>query len=185
MLSVLIHAQKALGVDSFFFPALPERLRTLLHDRPPITLQYTIRVDKDFHSAAGAPEPTVYDIPVPLDDPLTATMRATIASPTHKEHLSAIAGVDAELAVTVQAMNQAKAKHGFFTSMSRDPAMFVRRWLSSQQRDSDVIRGAGSWGEDDWQSEHWRRGGEQGAWGSKEALEGVQWWLSRRDTSRT
>ncbi len=150
----------------------------MMFEPPPVSLQYTVRVDKDFHSSRE-PSPTIYDIPVPLDDTLRAQMDAVTQSPSHTPTLQKIARIDDQLALIVQKMNEAKAKHGFFTAMSKDPASFVKRWISSQKRDLDVILGAGAWGEEDWQGGEWRTGGLDGPWGTNEAWEGVGTYLSR------
>lgn len=164
---------QALKTDTLYFPQLPERLKGLLAERPPLQLQYTIRVDQGFHDQPGGPTPTIYDVSVPLDDPLLTQMRHTIAAAQHKDTLQQITALDAELALTVQAMKEAQAKHTFHTNMSQDPVTFVQRWLSSQKRDLDVIKGAGAWGEEDWQDAEWRRGGLRGPWGSAEVQEGI------------
>lgn len=106
-------------------------------------------------------------------------MRHTIQSPTHGPTLQNISRIDDRLALVVQAMTHSKAKHGFFTSMSTDPANFVKRWISSQKRDLDVVLGAGAWGENDAQGVEWRKGGPEGLWASTEAWEGVGSFLSR------
>lgn len=154
----------------------------MLYDPEPIKLPYTIRVDKDFQSS-GTPEVTVYDIPVALDDPLRAQMIAVTQSPSHAPTLQNIARIDDQIALLVQAMAHSKAKHGFFTSMSNDPANFVKRWISCQKRDLDVVLGSSQWGEEDWQDATWRKGGQEGPWGSGEAWEGVGNYLSRLKSS--
>lgn len=170
--------RQALGFDSFSFPHLPEALRTMLFDPEPISLPYTIRVDKEYQSTES-PEPTVYDIPVALDDPLRARMIAVTQAPLHAPSLHNIARTDDQIASLVQSMAHSKAKHAFFTSMSKDPANFVKRWISSQKRDLDVVLGSSQWGEEDWQDASWRKGGLDGPWGSREAWEGVGTYLTR------
>jgi len=150
----------------------------MLYDPEPISLPYTIRVDKEFQSAES-PEATVYDIPVVLDDPLRAQMIAVTQSPSHTPTLQNIASLDDQIALLVQAMAHSKAKHGFFTSMSKDPVNFVQRWISSQKRDLDVVLGSSQWGEEDWQDASWRNGSQAGPWGSSEAWEGVGNYVSR------
>jgi SWI/SNF-related matrix-associated actin-dependent regulator of chromatin subfamily D len=88
--------------------------------------------------------------------------------------------MDDQLALIIQAMTHAKAKHAFFTSLSRDPVGFVRRWTSSQRRDLEVILGeATRGGGEEGQGEEWRRGGKDGVWGSQNARESVGLWLAR------
>ena len=106
-------------------------------------------------------------------------MRAIIASPTHTNTLNTISRMDDRLALVMQAISHSKAKHGFFTSLSKDPVNFTKRWISSQQRDLEVIMGKGAWSEEDWQGAEWRRGGGKSVWGSTEAHESVGSMLSR------
>ena len=148
-----------------------------MFDPDPIHLQYTIRVDKDFHN--NNPTPTVYDIPVSLEDPLIAQMNAMRASIMHLPILQDVQRIDGQIALLMQHARQDKAKHGFFTSMSKDPASFINRWTSSQKRDLDVILGATSFGKEEMEGPEWRTGGESGMWGSAEAYEGVGTYFSR------
>jgi len=67
----------------------------------------------------------------------------------------------------IEAIQHSKAKHAFFTSMSKDPANFVRRWTSSQRRDLEVVLGEASRGMDEESpGEEFRRGGANGVWGT-------------------
>lgn len=134
--------------DNIYFPDIANLAHAVMYDAPPVALNYTIRVDKDFHSGEKPAPPTVYDIAVAVDNQFKEHMQSTLSRRTHVADLQKIAEVDDRLALVIQSMNQAKAKHGFFTSMSKDPANFVKRWTSSQKRDMDVILGAGAWGEE-------------------------------------
>lgn len=155
-----------------------------MHDAPPIQITYTIRVDRDFHSGDKPHPATIYDIPVPIEKASKEQVSALLNPRTHAQALQNIADVDDRLAFVIQRMNQAKAKHGFFTSMSKDPTNFIKRWISSQKRDLDVIMGAGAWGEEDWQGAEWRHGGADGPWGTEEAWEGVGSFLTKQDATR-
>jgi SWI/SNF-related matrix-associated actin-dependent regulator of chromatin subfamily D len=177
-------------MDSLFFPHLPNFIMPHLQPLPPLQLPYTIRVDRayispDENSDSVEPilppsAPTIYDILVPLSDPLREAYLRTTRNPTFTNTLASIAAHDDYLALTVQAVAHAKAKHAFFTSLSRDPVGFVRRWTSSQKRDLEVILGeATRGGGEDGQGESWRRGGKEGVWGSVEARESVGLWLAR------
>ncbi|KAL9088378.1 MAG: hypothetical protein Q9159_003152 [Coniocarpon cinnabarinum] len=170
--------------DSLYLPELPQLANAVLFDAPPLSLPYTIRVDKAFHSGDKPSPPTIYDIPVTVENPTRDQMASTISPRAHIADLQRIVDVDNRLAIVVQSMNQAKAKHGFFSSMSKDPANFIKRWTSSQKRDMDIILGAGPWGEEDWQSAEWRQGGGHGPWGTNEAWEGVGSYLMKQDASR-
>ncbi|KAL9097867.1 MAG: hypothetical protein Q9165_000193 [Trypethelium subeluteriae] len=169
--------------DTVFFPHIPSDIFPHLSPLPPHRIPYTIRVDKSYHDH---PTPTIYDIRVPVHSPLRAATLALTQSPTHLQTLQRIAQLDDQLATTVQALATEKAKHGFLTSMSRDPARFVRRWVSSQKRDLEVLLGEGVrgvGGGEDGSAEEFRRGGREGVWGGELARESVALWSSRRRAS--
>lgn len=140
-----------------------------LFDPPPIELTYTIRVDKAFHDD---PTPTIYDISVPIP-------QTTRSLPIDTAVLKKITAIDDSLALLVSKITASQAKHNFLQSLATDPANFIKRWTSSQKRDLEVITGKGAWGDEDWQGAEWRKGGESGVWGSREAWESVGTYLSK------
>src|SRR5690606_16352744 len=101
-----------------FFPQIPEALSAHMSPLDPIKLPYTIRVDQDFHNN---PTPTVYDIRVAYDDPLRQKMIALTSNPQHIAALRQISVLDDQLALIIQAITHSKARHSFFTAMSKDP----------------------------------------------------------------
>ncbi|KAK8176083.1 SWI-SNF complex subunit [Phyllosticta citrichinensis] len=166
--------------DFVMFPDIPRDILPHLSPLPPYQLPYTIRVDKAYinPTAPGKPSaPTVYDVLVPLEDPLRTAM-SDLTSPMST--LNQISQLDDQLAHLVQALHHSKAKHAFFTSFAADPVAFVKRWTSSQQRDLEVILGeATRGGGEDIAADEWRRGGKDGVWGSDKANEGVGIWLAK------
>ncbi|KAI9674103.1 MAG: SWI/SNF complex component snf12 [Caeruleum heppii] len=182
----------AFGQDTLHFPQLRTLLkqRNLLQPLPPISLPYTIRVDPAFHTdSASPPQPTIYDVRVPLPDPLKTLLKAFPNDPTFQSTLQEITTLDDHLALLVQALRHSVAKRGFFAAMEKDPVGFMRRWLGSQRRDLDVIMaehvagvgagGVSGWMEDGVPGEEWRKGGEGGVWGSEQVRETVGLWLAR------
>ena len=173
------------NVDSFYFPHLPQLIKPHLQSLPPIQLAYTIRVDKDYNdpspeSAIPASQPTVYDVQVALDDPLQPLVQALLRPKNAAENLRQIKSIDDQIVLLMGAISQSKAKHAFFTSMAKDPVAFVKRWLSSQKRDLEVLLGEASrGGGEDASGEEWQRGGADGVWGSDVAKESVALWLAR------
>ena len=103
---------------------------------------------------------------------------------TSKSHLSTLQTIvktDDDLALLVQKIHQTNAKRKFYDNLSKDPTNFVKRWISSQQRDLEVVlaeatRGGG---EDGGAGEEFRRGGVEGVWGSQMARESVGLLLAR------
>jgi SWI/SNF-related matrix-associated actin-dependent regulator of chromatin subfamily D len=138
---------------------------------PPVKLPYTIRVDKEFHEN---PQPTIYDIRVSVDDPLRAALSAYLTNPSYAHNLREIASLNEHLAVLILKIGNSKAKHNFFDSLSKNPTEFIAKWLSSQKRDLEVIAGeATRGGGEDASGDEWRKGGEDGIWGSENVRESV------------
>lgn len=158
-------------------PMLNEYVTQHLRPLPPISLPYTIRVDQEFHKD---PQPTVYDVQVSVDDPLRAELQPLITSAQYAAVLKEVASLDEQLARLIQAIAVSKAKHSFFTSLSEDPATFVRNWLSSQKRDLEIIMGEASRGSDEAAfGDEWRKGGANSVWATQNARESVNVLLSR------
>jgi hypothetical protein len=150
------------------------------HLRPlePIRLPYTIRVDQDFHKD---PQPTIYDIQVPVEDPLRDSLLPLLNNPQYVTMLKEVTGLDDQLARVVQAVAVSKAKHTFFKSLSEDPANFVKNWLSSQKRDLEVIMGEAPRGGGEHASgDEWRKGGKDSVWATQNARESVNVLLSKQ-----
>ncbi|KAH9862628.1 hypothetical protein IAQ61_010046 [Plenodomus lingam] len=173
------------GQDSFYFPNLPTLIKPHLATLPPIQLQYTIRVNKDYiapppESGKQPSEPTIYDVQVALEDPMQPLFQDILRRPDSIQTLQEIQKIDEQLVLLMGAVGQSKAKHAFFTSMSKDPVTFFKRWLSSQKRDLEVLLGeATRGGGEDASGEEWRRGGADSVWGSEVAKESVALWLAR------
>lgn len=144
----------------------------------PIKLPYTVRVDEEFHKD---PQPTIYDVRVPVGDPLQARLTQFLHDPQYTTLLQQVKGLDEQLAIMVQAIADSKAKHAFLKSLSVDPANFIRNWLSSQKRDLEVIMGeAPRGGGEDASGDEWRKGGKGSVWATQNARESVQYMLTRR-----
>lgn len=95
--------------------------------------------------------------------------------------LKEAASLDDQLAIIVQAVHVSKAKHAFLTSLSQDPATFVRDWLSSQKRDLDVIMGESMRGVgEDATGDEWRKGGKDSIWSTINARESVNVLLAKQ-----
>ncbi|KAE8153260.1 SWI-SNF complex subunit [Aspergillus avenaceus] len=165
------------GRDQMFFPQIPESIGPHTSPLDPIKLPYTIRVDEDFHKD---PTPTVYDIQVAVEDPLRAKMLALTQNPQYTAGLRQISTMDDQVALIVQALTHARAKHSFYTALSKDPATFVRRWVNSQRRDLETILGeATRGGGEDATGPEFRRGGSASAWDTPVAREAVRYMLAK------
>ncbi|KAF4809014.1 SWI/SNF and RSC complexes subunit ssr3 [Colletotrichum siamense] len=168
------------GNDVGMIPNLNDYIQPHLRPLPPISLPYTVRVDETFHQD---PQPTVYDVRVAMEEPLRSKLVPFVANPAYASALKNVATLDEQLATLVSAIASSKAKHSFFTSMSQDPANFVRNWISSQKRDLEVIMGeATRGGGEDATGDDWRRGGKESVWASSNARESVSVMLAKQPT---
>ena len=154
-----------------------------LHPMPPIKLTYTIRVDSDYVSE---PVPTIYDVKVTIDDPLRAKMLALTHNPEYHNQLRSIAQLDDSLALLIQAIQHSKARHTFFRAMAKDPVGFVKRWMSSQQRDLEVIMGDATRGAGDpyGLGPEFATGGRGGVWDHDTVKEAVRYMLAKPEVGR-
>jgi len=169
---------QVIGRDAGHIPLLHEYASAHLRPLPPVRLAYTIRVDEEFHKA---PQATVYDVRVAVDDAFRARLLPWIHNPQYATMLKEVGALDEQLAVLVQAVGMSKAKHAFLTGLRDDPANFVRAWLSSQKRDRDVIMGEAARGAaaEDASGDEWRRGGRDSIWATDNARESVTVLLSK------
>ncbi|KIV79059.1 hypothetical protein PV11_06647 [Exophiala sideris] len=164
------------GLETIFFPQVPERIIAHLHPLPPIKLAYTIRVDQEFHKN---PEPTVYDVQVQVEDPLRALILKMTSSPENQAIMRQIQKIDEELAVLIQKMYHIKAKHTFFSSMAKDPIGFIDKWLASQKKDLSGILGEMEKG--DVAGMEFAKGGPEGVWNSEVVREAVRYRLAKSE----
>ncbi|KAL2866726.1 uncharacterized protein BJX67DRAFT_372417 [Aspergillus lucknowensis] len=169
------------GRDQMFFPQIPESVGPHTSPLDPIKLPYTIRVDEDFHKD---PTPTIYDIQVAVEDPLRSKMLALTQNPQYTAGMRQISQLDDQVALIIQALTHSRAKHSFFTALSKDPAAFVRRWINSQRRDLETILGeATRGGGEDGSGPEFRRGGSDSVWDTTVAREAVRYILAKPEAA--
>ncbi|KAF3491481.1 uncharacterized protein GIQ15_00998 [Arthroderma uncinatum] len=164
------------GCEKMYFPAIPESTATHTATLEPIKLPYTIRVDPEFQKD---PKPTIYDIRVAIDDPLRAKLISLTASPEFPAMLRHVSSLDDQVALAVQALHHSKAKHSFYTAMSKDPANFMQRWINSQRRDLETVLGETPRPGQGDKGMEFRRGGEDSAWDTAVARESVRYMLAK------
>ncbi|KAJ5585181.1 uncharacterized protein N7459_004981 [Penicillium hispanicum] len=168
------------GRDQMFFPQIPEMIGHHTSPMDPIKLPYTIRVDEDFHKD---PTPTVYDIQVAVEDPLRAKMMSLTQNPQYTAGMRQIASLDDQVALVVQALTHSRARHSFFTALSKDPATFLRRWVNSQRRDLETIMGDTTASQADPNGPEFHRGGPDSVWDSAIAKEAVRYLLAKPEAT--
>lgn len=164
-----------------FFPHIPEMVGPHTSPMDPIKLPYTIRVDEEFHKD---PTPTIYDIQVAVEDPLRQKMMALTQNPQYTAGLRQIAALDDQVALIIQTLTHSRARHSFYTALSKDPATFLKRWVNSQRRDLETILGDATLaGGGDGSGPEFRRGGPDNAWNSPVAREAVRYMLAKPDAA--
>jgi SWI/SNF-related matrix-associated actin-dependent regulator of chromatin subfamily D len=95
-----------------------------------------------------------------------------------------ISQLDDQVALIIQALTHSRAKHSFFTALSKDPATFVRRWINSQRRDLETILGeATRGGGEDASGPEFRRGGSDSVWDTTVAREAVRYMLAKPEAT--
>ncbi|KAJ6113617.1 hypothetical protein N7523_006934 [Penicillium sp. IBT 18751x] len=168
------------GREQMFFPQIPEMIGPHTSPMEPIKLPYTIRVDEDFHKE---PTPTIYDIQVAVEDPLRQKMMALTQNPQYTSGLRQIASLDDQVALIVQALTHSRARHSFYTALSKDPATFLKRWVNSQRRDLETILGDAAAAGGHGNGNEFRRGGAGSAWDTPVAREAVRYLLAKPEAS--
>ncbi|KAI8374667.1 SWI/SNF and RSC complex subunit Ssr3 [Radiomyces spectabilis] len=133
----LIHCdeplKKVFGVEEIDFSQLPDMINQHLARPDPIVLNYTIRVDREFHQSTNA-----YDIDVELDSVVRQKMMNVVSStPLQRE----IMNLDDKIVQCVQSINNSKIKRDFLTQFAGHPIEFINKWIASQARDLEVIMG--------------------------------------------
>lgn len=153
--------------DTIHFPHIPSLILPHLTPLPPVSLPYTIRVDPDFHAS---PTPTIYTLRLPTPPSLPSL-------PPSLPILKQLSAYEEHLALLIQALSASQRKYQFLDGYKRDPVTFVKRWMASQKRDLEVVLGESGRLEGDVAGmglgSEWRRGGQDGVWGSDLVREGV------------
>ncbi|KAM3065162.1 SWI/SNF and RSC complex subunit Ssr3 [Clarireedia jacksonii] len=152
-----------------YWPQLGDAIISHTTVLQPVRLNYTIRVDKEFHEN---PQPTIYDVQVTVEDPLRAALEAATKNPDYASSLVEISKLDKQLAILVRAISNSKSKHAFLDALSKNPTEFIMKWISSQKRDLEIVAGDGMrGGGEDATNDEWRRGGSDGVWGTENVKE--------------
>ncbi|PKK72158.1 hypothetical protein RhiirC2_710595 [Rhizophagus irregularis] len=115
------------------FPQIPELINMHLQPIDPITIDYTIRVDKEFHQSRYA-----YDIEVEVDDPNKLRLLSVFNNNASQREVQ---NLDDKIVQCVQSINNSKTKRDFLLNFAKSPVEFINKWVASQSRDLEVILG--------------------------------------------
>ncbi|RCH81718.1 SWI/SNF complex component snf12, partial [Rhizopus stolonifer] len=115
------------------FDQIPNLVNRYVTQPDPIVLEYTVRVDKRFHTL-----PKAYDVDVELDSVLKQKMMNVVsASQVQKDILA----LDDKVVQCVQSINNSKIKRDFLMQFSMHPIEFMNKWINSQAREIEAVLG--------------------------------------------
>jgi SWI/SNF-related matrix-associated actin-dependent regulator of chromatin subfamily D len=126
---------------SFPLSDLPGLITPFLLPLDPIVLNYTIKLDNEYHQA-----PFAYDVTLPILQPAAflypnvagnSSQSASRFVHTQQE----ITKYDERITRLIQTLRNSRAKREFLLEFSQDPIQFMQRWLASQSRDLEVVLG--------------------------------------------
>ena len=102
-----------------------------LADRDP---EHSVDKDRNVH-------PTVFDIPIEIEDPHKTKMHAAVQSLEAGSTLEGIMAAEDEVAALAHQIRTGREKRDFLNGFAQDPAGFINRWMASQARDLDIVLG--------------------------------------------
>jgi len=145
-----------------------------------VSVPFTIRVDEDYHSLPDKEQVTIVECDVWIDDPVRDYILAFTSSKVWNDHLRQILDMDEQLALVMQKTKIGVARAKFFKSFSEDPIGTVQRWLSSQERDLEILLGENFAVKPDCSlPDELRRGGPDSIWSSEKVRDAVNYMLSK------
>merc|ERR1712156_909420 len=115
------------------FAEIPQRLNPLLHPPDPIVINHLITVEGQ---APEQKKTACYDIDVEVDDTLKVQMNSFLLSTNSQMEIQ---NLDNKIHETVETINTMKTQREFYLSFSKDPQLFINKWLISQSRDLKMM----------------------------------------------
>merc|ERR1712029_1020149 len=115
------------------FAEIPQRLNPLLHPPDPIVINHLITVEGQ---APEQKKTACYDIDVEVDDTLKVQMNSFLLSTNSQMEIQ---NLDNKIHETVDTINTMKTQREFYLSFSKDPQLFINKWLTSQSRDLKMM----------------------------------------------
>merc|ERR1712045_1011736 len=119
--------------DRMKFAEIPQRLNPLLHPPDPIVINHLITVEGQ---APEQKKTACYDIDVEVDDTLKVQMNSFLLSTNSQMEIQ---NLDNKIHETVDTINTMKTQREFYLSFSKDPQLFINKWLISQSRDLKMM----------------------------------------------
>jgi len=115
------------------FAEIPQRLNPLLHPPDPIVINHLITVEGQ---APEQKKTACYDIDVEVDDTLKVQMNSFLLSTNSQMEIQ---NLDNKIHETVETIQNMKTQREFYLSFSKDPQLFINKWLISQSRDLKMM----------------------------------------------
>merc|ERR1712062_717286 len=115
------------------FAEIPQRLNPLLHPPDPIVINHLITVEGQ---APEQKKTACYDIDVEVDDTLKVQMNSLLLSTNSQMEIQ---NLDNKIHETVETIQNMKTQREFYLSFSKDPQLFINKWLISQSRDLKMM----------------------------------------------
>merc|ERR1712223_1051087 len=119
--------------DRMKFAEIPQRLNPLLHPPDPIVVNHLITVEGQ---APEQKKTACYDIDVEVDDTLKVQMNSFLLSTNSQMEIQ---NLDNKIHETVETIQNMKTQREFYLSFSKDPQLFINKWLISQSRDLKMM----------------------------------------------
>merc|ERR1711990_1289745 len=119
--------------DRMKFAEIPQRLNPLLHPPDPIVINHLITVEGQ---APEQKKTACYDIDVEVDDTLKVQMNSFLLSTNSQMEIQ---NLDNKIHETVETIQNMKTQREFYLSFSKDPQLFINKWLTSQSRDLKMM----------------------------------------------
>ena len=94
----------------------------------PIVINHLITVEGQ---APEQKKTACYDIDVEVDDTLKVQMNSFLLSTNSQMEIQ---NLDNKIHETVETINTMKTQREFYLSFSKDPQLFINKWLTSQSR---------------------------------------------------
>lgn len=128
--------QGVFGESQIKLSSVSERLNKLLEPMPPITLQYTIRVD-----GASPTHPDCYDIEFEVPGATPANERLSNFLDKYSKDRE-IEGLDLKISTAIRKINEHRRRRAFYLGFSHSPVDFISALIASQVRDLRIAKNA-------------------------------------------
>ncbi|ORY01317.1 hypothetical protein K493DRAFT_278090 [Basidiobolus meristosporus CBS 931.73] len=122
--------QKLFGMEQMKLSQLPELLWTHFFPPDPVVIEYTIRVDKEYHISRYA-----YDLTVDGEDNSKGKSTNNTSLQGYPKDITSL---DEKIMQCIQSMGNSKSKRDFLLEFSRHPVRFIDKYLANYCQEMEV-----------------------------------------------